>query len=317
MSIRRLSFLTIILTFCLIAFGGYVASSQSEMGCGSDWPLCNGEIIPYLKGDTLIAFTHRAIGAVLGVSTVILYFKILRAKVSPTIRKAANWMMVLFFVQILLEAFGVWFEVPTFVIAGHLIVQIIFLACVLGIWSRSGIFKYASLNYKLHKKITAHLKVLLALVVLTLFVGAYVKHDMMGTSCGWLACGESIVPTTGPQLIQTTYSLLGIILAVYSLLLTYWSVAKGWSAHLQKRFKLISMTVVMQVVLGVLTVVTHIDMRWAILHVAVGILLFAIVVETRLFMTTIVLKKGKVILFSTTHMLPKKNGKSKNYLGQP
>lgn len=295
LSIRRLSFFTIVLTFGLIGFWG---------------------IVPDLKDEAAIT-TYRVIGAILGVATVTLYVKILRTKVSPSIRKAANWMTVLFFIQVLLEAFGVWFEVPTFVIAGHLIVKMLFLACVLVIWGRSGSFNYLSLNYEQHKRLTVHLTILLGLVMLTLFVGAYVKHTSMGTSCGWLVCGESLVPTTGPQLIQTTHRMLEAILAVYSLLLTYWSVAKGWSAQLQKRFKLVSMTVVIQGVLGILTVVNHIEIRLAIFHVVVGLLLFAFVVEARLFVSTIVMKKGKVILFSTKHMLPKKNGKSKKYLGQP
>ena len=44
----------------VILWGAYVRSSGSGAGCGSHWPLCNGEVIPtapHIK--TLIEFTHR------------------------------------------------------------------------------------------------------------------------------------------------------------------------------------------------------------------------------------------------------------------
>ncbi|MFN0085991.1 MAG: COX15/CtaA family protein [Blastocatellia bacterium] len=44
----------------VIAWGAYVRASRSGDGCGSHWPLCNGEVIP-LGGTTktLIEFSHR------------------------------------------------------------------------------------------------------------------------------------------------------------------------------------------------------------------------------------------------------------------
>ena len=299
--IRRLSFFTIVLTFGFMVLGGFVTSSQSGMGCGSDWPLCNGKLIPTLKGDALIAFSHRVIGAVLGVMTVILFVNVLRAKVSPTIRKVASWMMSLFVVQMLLGAVGVWFDVPTFVMALHAMFVMLYLACVLVIWSQSVRFHYFSLNYEQHKTISIHLTVFLCVVFQTLLIGAYVRHGLMdGTS---------------PQLVQSTLKLLWIISAGYSLLLTYWSFAKEWGAQLQKRFKFVSMLVVMQGVLGFVTLVTSVWIGWILLHVAVGIVLFAFVVEARLFMSAIVIKKGKLILFSTKQISSKKTGKSRKYLG--
>ena len=109
-------------------FGGYVASSQSGLGCGPEWPLCNGEVIPTLQGDTLIEFAHRVIGAILGVLTIILFAKVKRAKMSYAVRTAANWMVALLIFQVILGAIIVWFHLPTFIIAGHLIIAMLFLS---------------------------------------------------------------------------------------------------------------------------------------------------------------------------------------------
>ncbi len=44
----------------VIAWGAYVRATGSGAGCGSHWPLCNGELIPRApQTETLIEFTHR------------------------------------------------------------------------------------------------------------------------------------------------------------------------------------------------------------------------------------------------------------------
>jgi heme A synthase len=45
----------------VILWGAYVRATGSGAGCGSHWPLCNGEVIPRsAQIETLIEFTHRA-----------------------------------------------------------------------------------------------------------------------------------------------------------------------------------------------------------------------------------------------------------------
>ena len=44
----------------VILWGAYVRASGSGAGCGSHWPLCNGEVIPRIPQiETLVEFTHR------------------------------------------------------------------------------------------------------------------------------------------------------------------------------------------------------------------------------------------------------------------
>jgi heme A synthase len=49
----------------VIAWGAYVRASGSGAGCGSHWPLCNGEVIPRSRqAATLIELTHRVTSGV-------------------------------------------------------------------------------------------------------------------------------------------------------------------------------------------------------------------------------------------------------------
>ncbi|MFW6079527.1 MAG: COX15/CtaA family protein [Gemmatimonadota bacterium] len=50
-------------TYALIVFGGIVRITGSGMGCGEDWPRCNGEWIPAFDFETLIEYGHRLLAA--------------------------------------------------------------------------------------------------------------------------------------------------------------------------------------------------------------------------------------------------------------
>lgn len=49
----------------MVLWGAYVRASGSGAGCGSHWPLCNGEVVPVApRIETIIEFTHRMMSGV-------------------------------------------------------------------------------------------------------------------------------------------------------------------------------------------------------------------------------------------------------------
>jgi cytochrome c oxidase assembly protein subunit 15 len=49
----------------VVLWGAYVRASGSGAGCGSHWPLCNGEVVPVAPSiATIIEFTHRMMSGV-------------------------------------------------------------------------------------------------------------------------------------------------------------------------------------------------------------------------------------------------------------
>ncbi len=287
MKIKRLALLTILLAYLLIVFGGYVASSKSGMGCGPEWPLCNGEVVPTLQGETLIEFSHRVIGAILGIVSIVLFSKILRNNVSPSVRSVGFWMLVLLIIQVLFGAIVVLKDLPTSIIAVHLIIALLYLASLIWIWRRAdekaSTQIYSTDHSDQQKRMKRHFNIVLVLLIMTFGFGAYVKHDSLGMICGPFGCRNSFLPMTGPEIIQTTHRALAFISALYIFFLAFLSIKKGWEEKLQKRLIFSAITVFIQVVLGILTILKDIDILWAVLHLAAGTLLFALAAEARVY----------------------------------
>ena len=60
MSLARFAWGVLACNIGVILWGAYVRASGSGAGCGSHWPLCNGEVIPREASvTTLIEFSHR------------------------------------------------------------------------------------------------------------------------------------------------------------------------------------------------------------------------------------------------------------------
>ena len=63
---KIVALLSLVVSFIQITLGGFVRASESGLGC-PDWPLCHGQIIPPMEFHTLIEYSHRLNGSVLGI----------------------------------------------------------------------------------------------------------------------------------------------------------------------------------------------------------------------------------------------------------
>ena len=298
---KHLALVGVLLTYFLIVFGGYVASSNSGMGCGPEWPLCNGEVIPALKGATLIEYLHRVIGATLGLLSVLLFFTLMRKRNGRKVHQVAFAMLVLLVIQVLLGAVVVVLDLPSIVISVHLIIAMLFLFYLIWIWKH---LEIEDRKYKAYltegnlRSVIRHLNMLLMLLLCTMAFGAYIKHQTYGLACGWLGCRQTFYPTTIPELLQTIHRGLAVISTLYILLLTLWSFTKGWGRGIQKRLVLCTLAVLFQLVIGAVVVMTFLDLSWAVFHLAIGTGLFALVSETRVYAGNALMKSNKSVALS-------------------
>jgi len=133
----------------VILWGAVVRATGSGAGCGSHWPLCNGELAPRApRIETLIEFSHRITSGLALISVVILLIWALRRyPIGHFVRKGA-WVSLFFMLtEALIGAGLVLFEYVAFNqsiaraywMAGHLINTFLLLAAMtLTAWWASG-----------------------------------------------------------------------------------------------------------------------------------------------------------------------------------
>ncbi len=98
----KFAWVVVAYNLAVILWGAYVRASGSGAGCGSHWPLCNGEVIPQSPQiHTLIELTHRIMSGLALVVIIVLVIWAFRAfPKKHLIRKGAS----LSFFFIIMEA---------------------------------------------------------------------------------------------------------------------------------------------------------------------------------------------------------------------
>src|SRR6187399_620307 len=70
----RFAWVTLAITVVVIVWGAVVRATGSGAGCGSHWPLCNGDVLPLAPTtSTIIEFTHRLTSGLALVLSVVMF----------------------------------------------------------------------------------------------------------------------------------------------------------------------------------------------------------------------------------------------------
>ncbi|MEJ5224837.1 MAG: COX15/CtaA family protein [Anaerolineales bacterium] len=145
----KFAWLTLGWTVLVILWGAFVRATGSGAGCGSHWPLCNGEVIPRDPAiETLIEMTHRLTsGAALLLVLGLLIFAYRLYPKGSLVRKGATGSAAFIVIEALLGAGLVLFELTAdndsvaraVMIAVHLLNTFILLTWItLTAWWASG-----------------------------------------------------------------------------------------------------------------------------------------------------------------------------------
>ncbi|HXV59635.1 MAG TPA: COX15/CtaA family protein [Vicinamibacteria bacterium] len=99
-------------TVVVILWGAFVRATGSGAGCGSHWPLCNGEVIPREpRLDTLIELGHRITSGLLGLFVLGVVVAVFRAfPPKHPARQAVGWSLFFVVTEALIGAGLVRFE---------------------------------------------------------------------------------------------------------------------------------------------------------------------------------------------------------------
>ncbi|MCM8750243.1 heme o synthase [Thermomicrobiaceae bacterium CFH 74404] len=211
---RRLAIATAIAGYLLIVFGGTVRVLGAGMGCGPDWPLCNGQVIPDLDLLAWIEFIHRLLALSVIVLTGLLAITGWRLR---RLNPWYGWLPLLaaglVLVQAGLGAVTVFTHLEALVVTIHLGVALTYLATALVL----GLLAIVAPQRAPRTKVRARLSgwgVASALSVFVLMLtGAYTAKSGAGFACQeWPLCGDAFVPTGWTAIdVHLTHRLVALV----------------------------------------------------------------------------------------------------------
>lgn len=274
---RRLATVATVVTYLLIVLGGIVRITGSGMGCGDDWPLCDGKLIPPMDLPTLIEYGHRLVAAAVSilVAALALWAWRRRAAVGWCGRsRLATWALVLLIAQVMLGAVTVWLELPPWSVILHLGTAMALLAVLLIAALRPrAVTQEGERNDR--GSLAWTLTGLGALVVL---LGALVANLDAAPACqGFPLCNDLWLP--GPSWrvqLHWLHRFAAYVLIAGSLALP-WLAAGVGSRGRQARTAawLVAVTALAQLVVAAAMVLRYLPDDLRALHVALGAALFA------------------------------------------
>jgi len=280
-SLRRwggLAALTLAATYGLVVLGGIVRITGSGLGCGSDWPLCQGRLIPPMDVPTLIEYGHRlAAASVVTLVTLLVVYAWWAGRRSDAMRRPLRLSVValaLVIVQALLGAVTVWLDLPPATIVIHLGTAMLLLA-LLVVGTTRALTGRRVPRWDRAARMTAWLAGLAFVVVL---LGALVANLGASTACrGFPLCNGSLVPAGGWRThLHWTHRLFAYGLAVLAVWLPFFvRRERPGDGAAQRAAATVAAVVVVQIGIGAGMILGNLPVLLRALHVAGGAAVFA------------------------------------------
>jgi heme A synthase len=280
-TLRRLAFLTAAFAYAVIVLGFVVRITGSGMGCGDDWPLCNGRIIPSFDSvETVLEYGHRL--AVLGLTalTVALAGYALRLRPAPggsgpggTDRPALLALGILI-LQSVLGAITVKLELPPHTVVLHLGAGLALLATLIVLGLRAGVHSGVTVPPSGARVGRGGIVAAALLGAVVILMGGVTATTGAAPACqGFPLCNGEIWPSaTGSGLphIHWTHRLLAYALFFHVLGLGLGLRRRKAPWRLQGAGWTTVGLVVAQVIVGAVMVLTHLPALWRTMHAALG-----------------------------------------------
>lgn len=221
----QLTWVTAAATFFLIAFGGFVRISESGLGCGDDWPLCNGQLLPDMSVATFIEFGHRIVAAV--VAALVVAVAVTAWKwggggdpLWTRLKRVSLAAVVLVLIQIMLGAVTVWLELPPASVILHLGTAMLLMALLI-VAALAAVSGPAGRSMKVSDGASGALLWTAVYGFVVVLAGGLVANLDAGHACqGFPACNGSWMPADNPLMhVHWGHRLLAYALFIWALFL--------------------------------------------------------------------------------------------------
>lgn len=265
-----LALTTALLTLGLIVFGAVVRVTDSGLGCGNSWPLCNGTIVPPLDNLTAwIEWMHRLFALLIGLFGLVTLGVAIAAHRQRN--RAILWFTVagaaLYLVQSLLGALVVVMDLPPTFVTLHLGTAMLLLAALL---VAAVTARYMPTGPHKRDTVTSMVYITTALSFVIILTGALVRGSGATLACvDWPLCNGELMPLQQGQLALIHWFHRVAVLALgVTLAMLVWYVLRSRSERIVRWLAVGgALLYLAQAAIGALYVFSFAAPIWGALHV--------------------------------------------------
>ena len=274
---RKLKWFAVLTTIgmLLILLGGaLVTKTDSGLGCGRSWPLCNGELIPKeITYELVVELAHRVISGTVGIMVLILSFWSWRVigHIRETKFLALNSIFFLVLQGLIGAAAVVWGQ-SDFVLALHFGISLISFATVflLTLLIFEVDRKFDAEKIVLDKRMKRHILGVTLYSYLVVYSGALVRHVKASLVCrDWPFCINGVfeLPANMYEWVQMGHRAAAGLIFIWIAYITVLAVKHYKNQKVIYWGWIISFILVsLQVAAGALIVITRLNLYIALAH---------------------------------------------------
>jgi protoheme IX farnesyltransferase len=268
---RALAVATAAAAFLLIVIGALVRVSGSGLGCGNDWPLCHGAVVPLFDLHTFIEWSHRQMAGIVSIlSVATALYGWLKLRGQRTLVWLATGTVGLVVLQALLGAAVVKGDLASQLVMAHLAAASLTFAATLVLVTLTGAARVSRTERRAAARLYSLSFWTTVSAFLLLMSGALVTGSGAASACpDWPLCFGLSIPAAGLPAIHFAHRL--VVLAVGTLIV-YTAIAamRRSSAGAGGVACWLLVFLAGQVIVGALQVWTHFPPGLVALHISLA-----------------------------------------------
>jgi heme A synthase len=267
-----LSAVTAFLAFGLIVLGAVVRVTGSGLGCGDDWPLCNGAIFPPLDDLTAwIEWSHRLVAMLIGVFGIGMLVTVFRNQRSNRLAVGVTIAAALLYaIQSGIGRSVVKADLSPTLVAFHLGTAMLLLGMLV---AAAVAGRYVPAQRQPRDMGTTLGYVSAGFSLFVILLGALVRGTGAVLACGdWPLCNGDVAPFGQGQL-ATIHMVHRYVVVVLGILLAslLWHIERSHRATgVRWLARLVLLTYLVQAGVGAMYVFSRAGALWGALHVALA-----------------------------------------------
>lgn len=204
----------------VLIMGGTVTKTDSGDGCGTDWPLCHGKLIPTNPSvETMIEYSHRVVSGIEGLLIIALaIWTFIAVKHRVDVKIFAFLAFIFMLIQSIIGAGAVIWQQSDAILALHFGISLVSFASLLILTIL--LFEGDREHKVVSRRLRSHLYGLSIYTMIVVYTGAYVRHLGATYACvGWPICEQEV--WTFESYVQMGHRVMAGLLVLYTLYVLY------------------------------------------------------------------------------------------------